>query len=68
MNTTIEHRTGKDPVRYIRKLNEYQRTVDPTFSAEIVSIDGKTKSGRTRYTVRLRFGQFEPRSRRTRPR
>lgn len=47
--TYDEKRTAKDPEAYVAKLKTNPMVVEAT----IVSIDGETKSGQKRYTLRL---------------
>jgi hypothetical protein len=48
--TTTQQRTAKDPHAYVAKFNETNNAHG--MQAEVVSIDGETKSGQKRYTLR----------------
>ena len=50
---TDSGRTAADPYEYVEKLIVFQHKYDPTYHAEVISIDGETKSGRKRYTMRV---------------
>lgn len=48
-----QERVAKDPEDYVRRLNAAFRKYRENAHAEVVSVNGETKTGMKRYTVRI---------------
>lgn len=53
MKTFTQTQTAKDPADHVARMNASYAADPRGFTFELVSIDGETKTGRKRYTVRI---------------
>jgi hypothetical protein len=52
MDGRIETRTAKDPEAFVAAFGDSFQWAGQTYRVELVSVDGVTKSGRKKFTIR----------------
>jgi hypothetical protein len=53
MKTWTDKRTAKDPYDYVRRINQTFSSDPRGYTFTVESIDGETKTGQKRYTMRV---------------